>query len=1786
MRKSHFVAVWFEKCITWTLVIAFAVGQISIVPRAEAADTGTSTVSAGSAPPPAATSVDSFQADLFSGRATTSIPITVPPGRKGVQPSLAIGYTSSGRNGWLGVGWGLDLGYIERSTRDGAPSYDASDTFSFLFQGVNSELIQVADGSYRVKVEGAFLLIEDLGAAGWEVHDKSGTRYLFGTVSSSRIDEGANAFRWYLDKVIDPHGNSMDINYAVHDNQPYLSAVDYASHDATGVAPANRVEFTIEDRPDDVRNYRSGILVTIAKRLASISTYATVDGTLELAGRYDFSYVQSGRTGRSLLSSMQTFGSDGVTAYPPITFDYQDSDDPTYTMSNINGEPGGQVSWNVRAYGWDVGHENTEPCMPPYPSGIPFPAPVVATVGTMNIHGVNVTVGSNGSLHIPCPRDFFTHAWTHVFLNNAASITLSHSGSWDVGCLYVENSAGMHGPYKPHQLSNIPFPAGWSTIHVTGYNQNQGFSIGLSSALTQLFDGMGAQTVSEPQLTGDADGNGIVDFIHFDRATGNWTVSLGKVSGLLPPSATPWLTGFGDSTYSPMVGDWNGDGFADVALYKNGTWRFATSTGTQFIKDTIPQATFGSGTPFAGDFDGDSVVDIGDYDDGSWSVALGDGSSFNHEPSFDFSMGADRSSHLTGDFNGDGLTDIAVGDGDALTWAYSLGTHFLGQGTELIKDGGAGGPGGAHFDFYDARNGPDYDTNGPGWPIIDETEFFLDDDTRAVVRIELRDIHEPVRCKWEFYEPDGTLHTTPLIGNWLDDLAPGTYYTEAWFVAWIFIDGYLAAERPGRWRCDLFVDEGQGWIFQKSDYFSISDPTGFTTADFNGDGSTDVAFYEKGTGELLVHHAGNGSFSGPEALPVTFSLTQPGDQFQIGEFNGDGLPDPGAFGAVSGDAELALSSGTSPDLLKAIDNGFGGTTTITYRPTTELDNEFLPFVMPVVTETAVSDGMGNSYTSQYTYANGLYDATNKEFRGFGMVEVRNADNVISVSEFHQDYDRKGREFRKQIQDASGNLWQTVEKTWTTIDSYLGFESRFTRLDNQVESFYDGDAICEQMRMRYEYDIYGNLMATYMDGDPTDPADDRRTETSFLYNTTDYIVDRSHLIQTFDDNNQVVAQSRYYYDDPNSWQALPTKGDLVREEVWRNLPTELWYDSRATYDIYGNTLTATDAMGNTINNTYDTDSYVYVVQVLNDAGETRTSSHDPLTGQVLSSVDQNGIETFTHYDALGRVIATGIVDPSNSEQIILTEATYDLGVFPVRTTATSYTERNKQGGITTYQFSDGLGRTVQARIPAEDPSKHVVEGAVEYDATGQAIKMWTSYLDDFSDVYVPHSGVSGLTPPTEYTYDPMGRVASTLYADGSSESTLYNDWVILSTDARGNQKRTTQDAHGRLIQVEEFNAGSTYTTTYEYDVLDNLTRVEDHQNNIVTMTYDSLRRKLGMDDPDLGQWTYVYNAGNRLVEQTDARGVKTHFTFDSLGRSTQKHFTIPGALGLPPQPTVNYTYDDPSVPFSKGHLTKMADGIGTSDFEYDFMSRLTRESRVIDGTTYITVREYDLTGRILSLTNPRGDVVRYTYNNQGGIETVVNEPAGGGSETIVADVDYNAGGQIVELTYGNGVVIDYAYDPVTLQLDTLSSVAADSTPLEHFTYGYDIGGNITSITDSIYTGTQTFQYDDLNRLTQAAGAGYGTLNYAYDSIGNMLNKAGVNMVYGEGSAGPHAVTSTDSGLTMAYDANGNMLSKDSPSGTQTLTFNAANRLAEVSTGGTRGLPAWRLNRGGISSASPR
>lgn len=267
--------------------------------------------------PLTASLTESFRTDLMTGAAVVGIPITVPPGRKGIQPNIALSYSSNSSNGICGVGWCLDLGSIQRNTKTGVPGYDNSDTFVANISGAGVELVDIGSGEYRSKQEGAFLKFSFDGTS-WQVKDKSGISYLFGSNSNSCQADSSRIFKWCLDKVIDLHGNYMSISYLQDQGQIYPEQIQYTGKEG-GEPPTNTVDFVYETRSDAFSNYRANFVVNTARRLSAID----IKANNERARKYELNYSYSPDTARSILTSVTQYGSDGVTFLPPITFGYQ-----------------------------------------------------------------------------------------------------------------------------------------------------------------------------------------------------------------------------------------------------------------------------------------------------------------------------------------------------------------------------------------------------------------------------------------------------------------------------------------------------------------------------------------------------------------------------------------------------------------------------------------------------------------------------------------------------------------------------------------------------------------------------------------------------------------------------------------------------------------------------------------------------------------------------------------------------------------------------------------------------------------------------------------------------------------------------------------------------------------------------------------------------------------------------------------------------------------------------------------------------------------------------------------------------------------------------------------------------------------------------------------------------------------------------------------------------------------------------------------------------------------------
>ena len=202
----------------------------------------------------------------------------------------------------------------------------------------------------------------------------------------------------------------------------------------------------------------------------------------------------------------------------------------------------------------------------------------------------------------------------------------------------------------------------------------------------------------------------------------------------------------------------------------------------------------------------------------------------------------------------------------------------------------------------------------------------------------------------------------------------------------------------------------------------------------------------------------------------------------------------------------------------------------------------------------------------------------------------------------------------------------------------------------------------------------------------------------------------------------------------------------------------------------------------------------------------------------------------------------------------------------------------------------------------------------------------------------------------------------------------------------------------------------------------------------------------------------------------------------------------------------FTFDDPHVPDSIGRVTSIADAAGTVDVRYDRRGNvIERKRQLADGQTFVMGYAYDSLRRQRGVFYPDGTELQYFYD-EAGLPVRIADADG---SAIVESATYSALGRPTSLVFGNGTTTTETYDALA-RLSTLQT-AGNGEQIQNRTYAYDTGSNITGITDLAFGRSQSFAYDELNRLARAQGP-YGIEDYRYDALGNLLQKGSLVMRY--------------------------------------------------------------------------
>lgn len=275
------------------------------------------------------------------GAATYTVPIQVLPGRRGVQPNLALVYHSRGGSGMLGLRWKLaGLSAITRTGQNWADDgrlrrvrFDDDDRFAL--DGNRLVAIEGHYGHHRTEYrtkQDMFARIISFrsgltrrGPDRFEVHTKDGNLLIYGRNDRDLEHTAVVMARrgvaraWLLSEVRDSVGNSWHITY-INDKNPHLVDLNhdgvpesllpvekaetievvpfqiwYTTNDTAGIPKDGQrfVYFVYDEHPDPREGHFAGVVIENKRLLRAIQVgIHDPDTSRRVLKTYQFDYTE------------------------------------------------------------------------------------------------------------------------------------------------------------------------------------------------------------------------------------------------------------------------------------------------------------------------------------------------------------------------------------------------------------------------------------------------------------------------------------------------------------------------------------------------------------------------------------------------------------------------------------------------------------------------------------------------------------------------------------------------------------------------------------------------------------------------------------------------------------------------------------------------------------------------------------------------------------------------------------------------------------------------------------------------------------------------------------------------------------------------------------------------------------------------------------------------------------------------------------------------------------------------------------------------------------------------------------------------------------------------------------------------------------------------------------------------------------------------------------------------------------------------------------------------------
>ena len=1591
-----------------------------------------------------------------NGSSAFTIPLSLPQGQAGMTPELSIIYNSLAGEGILG--YGMNLSCISSITRNGKRSfYDGSNSaVSFtnaIFELDGIRLIKNgSSNNYLKEIDDFSRITLHNGTTGnpqyFVVQQKNGGRLYYGDYN------GTNAFQksssntayiaWYLAAQEDVHGNYISYQYEqdLTNGDVWLTSITYTLHASHNFAHENKILLNYQRYVDAQSGYISGCQVKRDKILREI----TVKTDATVMRRYTFDYLKPTDEYTNQYPRLYTiteYGEGGTEALNPMRIEWGDAGkrlfNASYTYSQnsefVQGDFNGDGCMDLLTI-YDLSTENKS-------AGAPRDYLVVYRYGNPNGFSNELTMATFSNQYKPLKAvagDFNGDGLDDLFFSTSSGYEY-----WQASLSNNNVPNFTKQSYKP-SVSTVGTPNIVAMADVNGDGKDElvidnvyfkdGYTTGTRYTLSQF-------GVFYTYMIGDVDGDGCQDIIVCNDVGAVKVCSPAKDAVILERSfARNYMLG---PNCVLLCGYFNDDRYLDFLLLE----------GYNEVQPNNSQANIYYNT--------------------------GDGKNFTYQYISNKFTNNKYNSFRTGDFNGDGLTDVICVGSDNIASCIESQTGYVSGG-----------------DWVYINYAPDFNTRSSSL----EYDLYLSQETGGTPG------------KEGVYTRDGKYY-----------IYPSYFYP-------------IAADFSGDGKCDLvnvcefrshpFDSSHPSWL-TGSTSLKLLCPSHQSTSDVvtgikNGDGTKRDIDYQLVTTASRDPKFYNGNYASWNKDIPTFNTVS---TVKLGSLFDTSL------------VENKKYTYTSPVYAMKDRWAFQGFRTIICQDLISRDkvtdeynliyySGYPYYYQSSDRRESEAVYLGRSYWPSFKSTYGKY--------GFFYITVCSvADRLKGIdTNISYAYDASGNLTSRSTSyrggtEASRDVSETMSYvSCANVSSFpcrmSGYKKTFScsgvSIVGEEKTFgYNsyGDLLTETehgMTKRYSYDATLGLLTS-----ETVSADGKARTHSYEYDDARYVKKDTDPVGLV---TQVVQD---FYGNPLSETAPDGRTATYQYDTFGRLKKSLSHEQVPTeyrYSWTGHSVTGTSAS-------------LYRQQKFYDGVLTSETTVDCYGRTLLQSELQPGSKwqhLRSSYNAIGLPVKEETLCGNGALSLLATvDYTYDgyQRLTQEDHRSADGTTLNKQV-YHTYNKQTETHRTVTDKESTEtfvyDTQWNIVS---QSDATGT-----TTYTYDAAGRVIE---ISSPGYPVTSTYNTYGLCTSVSNAASGTTTYTYNGFDELATkrDANDNVTTYTYDLAGRLISVADGERTLSYTYNNKGQLINN--GVSGHQSAYTYTTAGLLQKEVKTIKDQALTKSYTYDSKGRLLTYTSPSGLVQKFGYDashnlisitdnatSVKLWEAKSYNDQGLLTSDVNcgnKQTTYTYDQ------LGKYKGISSSLATFSYQYNRGGLLTQRIEKFGSGGLTETFAYDAEGCLLSSTlsgktpvtvsynsgrtiKAKSDIGSYSYNASGAPLSAII-PISGYSSAL-QQVNYyknNLPSAIVhtgctrEYEYGADNLRDYS--ALTVSSSTLPFAAGKRYYFDDFERNINTGNGVVFDLDYIFADGRLVA---LVRTSGGSKTCYGVLTDRLGSLMSLYTSGGI------------------------------------------------------------------------------